>query len=483
MATKTKTSSGVKGEEQFGGIAFSVSDSQSLDVVRVIFTQADFDELVLEKGEKTILLGIGKKEMTRRAFMLLPRRIVSFAKAHRVAHLFIDTQVFLAVVTSDEIAPAERVELFVTNAEMANFSFVQYKKVPEGGWKTVQSVVFGNVGEYKKVVTEAIVRGKIVSHAVNHTRILVNIPGGEMTPKVLVEKAKNAVAGTSVKLSVLGRAEMKKLGMGGVLGVAQGSDEEPQFLILEYKGGAAKEQPLLLVGKGITFDSGGLNLKPSSAIYEMHMDMSGGAAVIASIVAAAKLGVKKNIVALVPAAENMPSGSSYRPGDILRTMSGITIEITNTDAEGRVVLSDALTYAERYNPRLVIDVATLTGAAVVALGTRASAIFSKNEDLIQTVRKMGEASGEYVWPLPLWDEYEGDIKSTFADIVNSGKSRYGGSIEGAMFLYQFTKKYPKGTDWLHIDMAPRMTPNRDEYLAEGASGAPVRLLIHLLENY
>lgn len=298
-----------------------------------------------------------------------------------------------------------------------------------------------------------------------------------MTPKLLAEAAKNAAKGTKVNVKILGKKEMEVLKMGGVLGVAQGSEHEPQFIIMEYKMGG-KEAPTVLVGKGVTFDTGGLNLKSSDHIYEMHMDMSGGAAVIHTIILAAKLGLKKNIIALVPAVENMPSGSSYRPGDILKSMSGKTIEVMDTDAEGRIILADALTYAEKYNPKLVVDVATLTGAAMVALGERASALFTKDERLEKTFRELGEESGEYVWPLPLWEEYEDDIRGTFGDWANLGKTRYGGSITAATFLAQFAGKYP----WVHLDIAPRMTSIEGEYLAKGAAGAPIRLLIKLLER-
>ncbi len=265
--------------------------------------------------------------------------------------------------------------------------------------------------------------------------------------------------------------------MGGVLGVSSGSEEEPKFIVLEYFA-SGKDKPVVLIGKGVTFDSGGLNLKPADSIYGMHADKGGGASVLAAIMTAAKLKLKKNIVGLIPAVENMPSGSSYRPGDILHTMSGKTIEVMNTDAEGRIILADALTYAKKYEPKLVVDIATLTGAAMIALGQRASAIFTKNTKLEKQFRDLGEKSGDYVWPLPLWDEYEADIKGTFGDIANTGKTRYGGAITAAMFLYQFAKDYP----WVHIDIAPRMTAVDDELLAKGASGAPVRLLISLLEN-
>ena len=234
----------------------------------------------------------------------------------------------------------------------------------------------------------------------------------------------------------------------------------------------------MLVGKGVTFDTGGINLKPGDSMLGMNMDMSGGAAVIHALAAAARLKVKKNIVVLVPAVENMPSGTSYRPGDILRSMSGKTIQVDNTDAEGRIILADALTYAKRYDPALVVDVATLTGAAVVALGERASALFTQDRDLEQRFRELGETSGDYVWPLPLWDEYDAEIKGTFGDVSNLGKTRWGGAITAAAFLKQFADGYP----WVHLDIAPRMTAVEGEYLAKGAAGAPVRLLVKLLEG-
>jgi len=247
--------------------------------------------------------------------------------------------------------------------------------------------------------------------------------------------------------------------------------------------GSKTEHPVVLVGKGVTFDTGGLNLKPSQHIYEMHMDMSGGAAVIHAIRAAARLKLKKNIVGLIPAVENMPSGSSYRPGDVLKTMSGKTIEVMDTDAEGRVILADALEYAKKYDPSLVVDVATLTGAAVVALGQRYSALFTADKKLEDTFRRVGEETGDPVWPLPLMADYEEEIKGTFGDWANIGKSRYGGAITAAVFLWQFTKDSSgKSYPWVHLDIAPRMTAIEGEFLAKGAAGAPVRLLARILEE-
>ena len=236
---------------------------------------------------------------------------------------------------------------------------------------------------------------------------------------------------------------------------------------------------MVLVGKGVTFDTGGLNLKREDAIYEMHMDMSGGAAVIHAIASLARLKVKHNVIGLVPAVENMPSGKSYHPGDLLKTMSGKTIEVLNTDAEGRIILADSLTYAHRYKPRLVIDVATLTGSALAALGQRASAIFTTDMETEKKLREVGEKTGDFVWPLPLWEEYEPEIKGTFGDIANLGKTRYGGAITGAVFLWQFIKEYP----WVHIDIAPRMTATEDEFLAKGSAGPSIALLVNFLRSF
>jgi len=286
---------------------------------------------------------------------------------------------------------------------------------------------------------------------------------------------------------VLGRKEMEKLGLGAVVGIAKGSELEPQFIVMEYWGNRKTKssgKPVVLLGKGVTFDTGGLQIKPGDSMYEMHMDMSGGAAVIHAIVLAAKLKFKVNVVALIPAVENSPSGTSVRPGDILKSLSGRTIEILHTDAEGRVILADAITYAKRYGPKIVVDVATLTGAALVALGTQANAYMTNRDALVPTMQRLGEESGDYVWPFPAWEEYEDMIKGNFGDVCNipaQGNSRYGGVIAGGMFLREFAKDLE--CPWVHIDMAPRMTANTNEFLAKGAVGAPVRLLLGIIEEY
>lgn len=447
-------------------------------LVRVIPNEDKENEVVLmADNQREILLGIGAREkMTRRKLFLLARRCVAVALTKKIERIALEWEDFH--FTHLGIAEGELGELISVNMFLALHQFTEYKSAPKDGWPEVKEIMI--FGSDTPAIRKGFARGEIIGREVNACRRLANLPGGDVTPKTLADEAKRAAKGTSIKVTILEEAAMEKLGMGGVLGVGKGSTEESKFIIMEYWGASnRKVSPIVLVGKGVTFDTGGINLKPSDSILGMNMDMSGGAAVIHAIAVAAKLGLKKNIIALVPAVENMPSGSSYRPGDILRSMSGKTIEVLNTDAEGRIILADALTYAKRYHPALVVDVATLTGAAVVALGERASAIFTRDIKLESQFREWGEQSGDFVWPLPLWEEYDEEIKGTFGDVANVGKTRWGGAITAAAFLAQFADGY----SWVHIDMAPRMTAIEGEFLAKGAAGAPVRLLVKMLENF
>lgn len=448
------------------------------DVARVRLVSGKQSLLIREGGFDVLEIGVGGeiKDMTRRQLVLLARRIVSIAKAHHRERIHIDIADFS--FSHLHLKEEELMELVSMNMELANFEFVMYKSEPKEGWKFLRDVFV--TGCKTKIAEKAFLRGQIIAKEINACRSLANTPGGEMTPALLGDSARNAVRGLPVKIAILGEREIKKLGMGGVLGVSRGSDEKPRFIILEYYGAPKSKRPIVFVGKGVTFDTGGLNLKPSDAIYEMHMDMSGGAAVIHAVVLAARLGVRQNVVGLIPAVENMPSGSSYHPGDVLTSLSGRTIEVLNTDAEGRIILADAITYAKRYKPQLVVDVATLTGAAMSALGQRCSAIFTEDEKLEHKLRVWGEESGDYVWPLPLWEEYADEVTGTFGDIANVGKTRYGGAITAAKFLHVFAKDLE--CPWVHIDMAPRMTSIDGEHLAKGAVGAPVRLLLKILEH-
>lgn len=453
------------------------SGNEKKGALGVRFEQEGRDGIVeLNNGNTTLVLVIGeRKQMTQRKLMLLARRVVREALAKKYTELVVDFKQFH--FPHLKISAVDLAELLAVNFLMAEFSFQEFLSVPKDGFPKLKTIFL--ISEDAQDVRIGVTRGMVIGEEVNRSRHIATMPGGEMTPEILARHARASVKGLPVKVTVLNEKKMAILKMGGVLGVGMGSTATSQFIILEYRGAKKSEAPVVLIGKGVTFDTGGINLKPSDYILGMNMDMSGGAAVIHALAAAARLKFKKNIVALIPAVENMASGSSYRPGDILRSMSGKTIEVLNTDAEGRIILADALHYAKRYKPVLVIDVATLTGAAMGALGERASALFTKDEALELKFRHLGEASGDYVWPLPLWDEYDDEVKGTFGDVANLGKTRYGGAITAAAFLKQFVDNaYP----WVHIDIAPRMTTLPDEFLSKGSAGAPVRLLVKVLET-
>lgn len=455
-------------------------DKLPKNIVRVSLTDeaGSVRRLVRENGRETLEIGAGK-DITLRKFITLCRAIVQAAKQQKISRIAIQfdrtPQLFAGL---QDYTPEEISETAAVNFVMAGFEPTRYKSDKKEKSELKEIVL---CGKSSLSIERAAKKGVIIGEGVNACRELANSPGGDMTPRGLSKAARDSVKGLPVKVSVFGRAQMEKLGMGAILGVAKGSSEEPTFTVMEYKGGKGK--PIVLIGKGITFDSGGLNLKPTGSIYEMHLDMSGAAAVIHTVALAARLLIKKNVIGIIPAAENMPSGSSYRPGDILTSLSGKTIEVLNTDAEGRLVLADAITYAKRFAPSVMIDAATLTGAAHVALGDYASALFTREDDLAQTLTSLGENTGDYVWRLPLWDEYERGVQGTFADLANASStgSRNGGATNGAMFLWQFAKDV--GCPWAHIDTAPRMTSAPGEELSKGAAGAPVRLLVRFIESW
>lgn len=427
-------------------------------------------------SRKIIILGVSEsKSWNQRRRQATIRKIILQAKDARVSHIAISLNDF----TLPNITGEEAVRTLAENILMANFSFTRYKEEPKGGWPKIE-IVDIVVPRINKSLEKALKEGVIVGEEVNHCRVLANTPGGDMTPQKLAEAAlKDSKRIKSLKVKVLEAKEIEKLGMGGVMGVSRGSTERPKFILIEYCGGSKNKKPIVFVGKGVTFDTGGLNLKSGDSIYEMHLDMSGGAAVINALSAIARLKLPVNVIGLVPAVENMPSGSSYHPGDVLRSITGKTIEVINTDAEGRIILADALGYAHRYKPELMVDVATLTGAAMVALGQRVTALFANSEKLEALARLVGEKSGDEVWPLPLWDEYADDIQGTFGDVANVGKTRYGGATLGAVFLKQFVGEYP----WIHLDIAPTMTTVEGQNLTKGASGVGVRFLVELAREY
>ena len=327
---------------------------------------------------------------------------------------------------------------------------------------------------HSKDVKRAIKDGCAVALGTKTAKDLANSPANICTPTYIAEQAKKlAKAYPSLTTTVLEEAAMKKLGMHSLLSVSQGSAEPAKLIIIRHQGGKAKDAPHVLVGKGITFDTGGISLKPPATMYEMIYDMCGAAAVFGAIHTAAELKLPINVIAVIAAAENMPSSTASRPGDIVKTMSGQTVEILNTDAEGRLVLCDALTYIDKFKPATVIDVATLTGAVVVALGAHASAVYANDEEVAQRINQAGENTLDRVWRMPLWDDYQSQLNSAFADMTNTG-GRDAGSVTAACFLARFTKSYR----WAHLDIAG--TAHRAQGSDKAATGRPVNLLCQYL---
>ncbi|HEX9440408.1 MAG TPA: leucyl aminopeptidase, partial [Roseiflexaceae bacterium] len=321
--------------------------------------------------------------------------------------------------------------------------------------------------------------GEVVARGVALARDLANGPGNDITPTVLGAEAQVLGERTGIQVTVLGPEELKQQGFGGILGVAQGSHQPPRFIIMEHGAGTTGVPTVCLVGKGITFDTGGISIKPAESMDNMKMDMGGAAAVLGAMQIIGELNLPLHVVGLISAAENMPSGTAYRPGDIIKTLSGKTIEVLNTDAEGRIVLADALFYAQRYNPDGIIDLATLTGAIAVALGPHAIGVMSNNDGLCERVLRAGETSGEQAWRMPLWEPYQEMVKSDIADVKNAA-GRYGGAITAAAFLSNFVGDYP----WVHMDIAGTAWVDKPTaYAPKGATGIGVRLLVQALRDW
>jgi leucyl aminopeptidase len=440
-----------------------------------------------DKKEGELRIKTQEEKYSTAQFLVLVREIIQIAKTQQLRELVIDWKSLMQLAPSkkDEIGSALLVS---ENMVMAGYQFSFYKtkkKEKKEEYISVEKIVIVVSDAERKVLQSAFGEGVTRGTYINWCRNLANTPGNDMTPKILANEVKRAVLkekNTKLKLKILNEKEIRGLKMGGVLAVGQGSKEESQFIILEYKGGKVGEAPIVLVGKGVTFDSGGIDTKPHPYALDMMMDMSGGAAVLTTTLIAAQLQLKKNIVALVPAVENMPSGESFRPGDVITMMDGTTVEIGHTDAEGRLILADAIAFAKRYKPESLIDVATLTGAAAVALGERATALFTKDDHLAGKIIEAGEKTGDRAWRLPLWEEYACEITGNVADISNvrtKGRDGVGGAITAATFVAHFAKDIKS---FAHLDMAPTMTAVFNEQLAKGAKGSPIRLLVETLKT-
>ena len=382
----------------------------------------------------------------------------------------------LAGIGINNITTQTSAQAVVEGALLGLYTFNQHKtKNPEQG-KIERLVIIGRNAKEKNDIEQGVRTGKILAEAANLARDMVNEPSNYMTPTIMAEEAKQIAAKYKLEIQVLERKQMKELGMGALLGVAQGSQEPPKFIVLKYTGRNTKTIDIALVGKGITFDSGGISLKPSEDMGDMKGDMAGGAAVIAAMSAIAQFKPKVNVLAIVGATENLPSGTALKPADILTAMNGKTIEIITTDAEGRLTLADALGYANKQGAKQIVDVATLTGACEVALGNITTGAFTNNQELIDKVIAAGNEAGDKMWQLPMFDEYKELNKSDVADLKNSG-GRKGGAITAALFLGEFAEKTP----WVHLDIAGTSLLDKPQgYYNKGATGVSTRALINLV---
>ena len=424
------------------------------------------------KARRVMLVGMGKSaDVTRNSV----RRAAAVA-AKRARALGTGRVAFaVAAEARNGLGARDQAQVVVEGTAHGGWGFVEMKRPSDELRGAVEGVdvivdkVETSLADAGRALGDAVAAGQIL------TRQLQMQPGNICTPSYLAEQAQALARTHGFGVTVLGPAELAKEGMGALLAVAQGSAQEPRFITLEYKG-AGDAAPVVLVGKGITFDSGGISIKPALNMEEMKYDMSGAAAVLGTFEVLGRVRPMLNVVGLIPSTENLPSGTAVKPGDVVKSHFGKTIEIVNTDAEGRLILCDALSYARRYKPAAVLDAATLTGAIVIALGAQATGAMGNDEALIGEVREAGERAGERVWALPLWEEYHDLVKSDIADVKNSG-GRGAGSIAGGWFLREFVEGFP----WVHLDIAgTAYTESESAHQAKGPTAVGVRLFTEFL---
>ena len=473
-----------EGEPSLSGAAADV-DKRCPGLISTVVQNGDFTGrlsqtmlLYAEQGlaaKRVLLVGLGKKsEFTIDRLRASGAVAARFVRERGIAGFALP----VSSAPLEGVSEAKRAGALAEGILLGLYRFDAYKTAPENnGKKRIRSVTIladGAAGARREVR-----RRQIVAESVCLARDLVSRPGNEATPRFLARTARALARTSGLSCKVLGEKDAGKLGMRAFLSVGRGSAEPSQCIVLEYRPKKAARAPaVVLVGKAITFDSGGISLKPAQNMEEMKTDMSGGAAVLATLRAAAELELPVHLVGIVPAAENLPGGTALKPGDVITSMSGTTIEILSTDAEGRLVLADALTYARRYRPSAIIDLATLTGACIVALGNDVSGIMSNDDDLAGRLRRAGDAAGERLWRLPLYDEYGELIKSDIADIKNVG-GRAAGTITAAYFLKHFVDDTP----WAHLDIAGTAWAKKDRPCTpKGATGVGVRVLIEYLED-
>jgi leucyl aminopeptidase len=424
--------------------------------------------------KRLLLVGLGKREKaTAETIRRESATAVKEAQKLKVA------AVTVAVNGELQLEPEVIAQAFAEGIELGAYRFWRYRTgLSEAQtFEVEQATVFTKTGERTSV---GLATGQAIARGVNFARDLVNGPGYAMNPPALGEEAIRLGRRGGLKVTVLDMAQLTEQGFGGILAVGKGSEHEPRFIVMEYGQAKAGTPTICLVGKGLTFDSGGLSLKPPEAMETMKSDMGGAAAVFGAMQVVAELKLPLHVVGLVSSAENMPSSNAYRPGDIVKTLSGKTIEVLNTDAEGRIILADALYYAQRYNPDAIVELATLTGAIIIALGSHATGMMGTSQELCDKISRAGEVTAERVWQLPLWDEYHQMVKSEIADLKNLA-GRPAGSITAGAFLAAFVGDFP----FVHLDVAATAWADRPNkpYDTQGGTGVGVRLITEFLREY
>ena len=425
------------------------------------------------EAKRILVVGCGKeKHLTPKAFIQIATAAAQCLQTSSIT----DALSYLAELDVEDRDLAWKAQQIAVASRDVVYRFDELKsdaKPPKKPLRRLSVAVSSrdHVDEAKAGVTNGIA----IANGMDLARTLGNRPGNLCTPTDLAEQAKTLKKQhTTLKVEILEEKAMEKLGMGSLLSVSRGSRQPAKLIVMQYNGGGKTEKPVVLVGKGVTFDSGGISIKPGAAMDEMKFDMCGAASVFGTVSAVAELGLPVNLVGVVPATENLPDGDASKPGDVVTSMSGQTIEVLNTDAEGRLILCDALTYVDKFDPDVVIDIATLTGACIIALGHHTTALMSNNQDLADDLLAAGQTAFDRAWQLPMWEEYDEQIASNFADMANIG-GRAAGSITAACFLGRFTRDY----HWAHLDIAGVAWKSGKD---KGATGRPVPLLMQYLMN-
>jgi leucyl aminopeptidase len=469
------------GSDPINGLEFPAKDRKTLkQKAKALAPRGEEGELIsgecpLPLAHRLTFVGVGEEKLLTHAKLRKALgRVMKQATKNR------EYQIGLAIpVSVHSLTDAESRLFALREASLADYTFDVFKSKKNEFDKIDGLHIIPLAGESEEDLEERLKSVRMLRKSVQMARDLANRPGNDLTPEAFAATVKEmAEEAKGLRVTVLGMKELQKEKMGGIMGVAQGSAEEPRMIVIEHRPKKPKKS-VVLVGKGVTFDSGGISIKPAKGMEDMKFDMSGAATVVGVMRAVAELELPLKVVGLVPAAENMPSGTALKPGDIITMASGKTVEVDNTDAEGRLLLADALHYSERFNPDYVLDFATLTGACVVALGHEAAGIMGNDDELLATLKEIGENLGERVWPLPLYDEYMSYLKSEWADFKNTG-SRWGGPVTAGTFLKQFV---PEKVSWAHLDIAG-VAYHESEHngMPKGASGFGVAITVAFLEQ-